>query len=188
VIGHEPGCRSGFRSATSSFPKLEVSTMRLVSALAAVAVLAISAPAFAGQDAARPAANASAAQQAAQGRAADAAFLRVSVAFEGRMRLMTDEMLRARSANEMRVIEARYQPEANAFADAIDMRLAAEGRVRGPFSNARKVRNLPTEVRETLVDNRLREANRTPRVNASMNQRTGDIDSGRVPVQVTPVF
>lgn len=147
--------------------------MRLVAAAVAItAVLATAAPALADQETARP--------TAAQVRAADADFQRISLVFEGRMRLMTDEMMRAGTVNEMRSIAARYQPEADAFANAIDARLAAEGRVRGPFSNARKVRRLPTEVRESLVDNRLVVASITPRQNASMNQRTDDLQSGRV--------
>lgn len=142
--------------------------MRLVSALAAVAVLSVAAPALAGQDDARPVAN-SAAQTAAQARA-DADFRRVAETYERHMRQMADEMTRAISVNEMRAIEARYQPEADAFADAIDARLAAEQRTVRPYDNARKVRNMPKEIRENLVRARLRASNTGNRMgNSSMN-------------------
>ncbi len=140
--------------------------MRLVSAaVAAIAVLSAAVPALAGQDEARPAAN-----TAVQTRAADAEFHRIADNYEWRMRLMAEEMGRASNLNEMRAIEARYQPEADAFADAIDARLAAEQRTIRPYDNARKVRNMPKEIRENLVRARLRADNSGSRMgNATMN-------------------
>ncbi|NBW09671.1 MAG: hypothetical protein EBR82_16775 [Caulobacteraceae bacterium] len=139
--------------------------MRLVSAaVAALAVLSAAVPALAGQDA-RPAV-----QTTAQARAADAEFHRIADNYEWRMRLMAEEMGRASNLNEMRAIEARYQPEADAFADAIDARLAAEQRTIRPYDNARKVRNMPKEIRENLVRARLRADNSGSRMgNATMN-------------------
>lgn len=105
--------------------------MSLRTALAAAAVLAFAAPAFA-QEASAPAPAPAAAQDA---EAAEAAFEAKGQAFEAAVEAMTQEMQAAATAAngdtvkagaDLDVIAARYQPRADAFADELEAFIASQ--------------------------------------------------------------
>ena len=120
--------------------------MRLL--VAAAAALALAAPALS--------VNAAPSQPgASRVQPAVLTFRDATSRFEREMARMGLEMSHARSVNETRAIAAKYQPEADALADLIDARLAAEGNVGGRYRDAEKVREFPDDIRRQVDRERL---------------------------------
>jgi len=132
--------------------------MRVV--LAAAAVLLVGLPASVA--AADPTARSGVSSQSAAP-VSDAEFQQATRAFEVRMQGLVSELADPRSQGEARSIAARYQPEADTLAAMIEARRAAGASVRGPFSNPRAVRALPTTIRRNIDDRRRAERFAPPR-------------------------
>ena len=73
-------------------------------------------------------------------------FRATSVAFEQRMRAMTEQMADPANRDRIGSIAATYQPEAEAFADVVESRQAAGLSVSGLYANVRAVRALPRDL------------------------------------------
>lgn len=132
--------------------------MRLVSSVAAVAVLAFAAPAFAQDAAPAPAPQAPAAAPAEADSPEEAAFEAKADAFGESMEAMSTEMQtaaaqtdKAKATTDLDAIQARYQPQVDAFAADL---LAFAGSQGAPQDQveaaAQQIKTIPAMVRSKI--------------------------------------
>ncbi|WP_428153514.1 translation initiation factor IF-2 [Brevundimonas sp.] len=133
--------------------------MRLLSSVAAVATLALTTPAFAAGQTPAPQAAPAPATAPAPAEEADspeeAAFEAKGEAFGEKMETMSDEMQaaavqadKAKAKTDLDAIQARYQPEVDAFADEFQAFIVGQG---GPADQiavaAQRIKSVPAMVR-----------------------------------------
>ncbi len=135
--------------------------MRLLSSVAAVALIALAAPAFA-QEASAPAPQAPAAAPAPAAAEADspeqAAFEARAEAFGKSMEAMSTEMQtaatqadKAKAKTDLDAIQARYQPDADSFADDLQTFAATQGAPADQIAMAaQQIKTIPAMMRADI--------------------------------------
>lgn len=157
--------------------------MRVLPTVIAVLVVGLSAT-FA---IAEPRASQPASRSAAEVQVSDQAFREARAEFTRQMGDMNFAFGQTRNLNETRAVVDRYQPEADAFAELIEARLAAGEATGHRYRNARSIRDLPQQTRRAVDRSRWAgRGNGVPVATARRGSefRTAEILAGRAPVRI----